>query len=192
MSTPGPRAAIKLGFAAVLVVGLLAFGRIALPFSVSTGPLALNYVENSPGISSAGMPTRRQFAAISEAGFRVVVNLAPPGSLGGHEDEQALVERNGMRYFSVPMDFDAPRAGDYERFAAILRQHRDERVLVHCQLSLRASTMVFLYRVIELGEDPDQAFGDVVRVWQPGAEWQKFMREILVARGSRLPMELDA
>jgi hypothetical protein len=47
MSTLGPRPAIKLGFAAVLIVGLLAFGRIALPFAVSTGPLALNYVENS-------------------------------------------------------------------------------------------------------------------------------------------------
>ncbi len=176
----------------MLVVGLLASVRIALPFAVSTGPLSLNYVENSPRISSAGMPAQRQFAAIAEAGFGAVVNLAPPDALGSHDDEQALVERQGMRYFTVPIDFAAPRAEDYERFAAILNQNRDKRVLVHCQLNLRASTLVFLYRVIELGEDPDQAFGDVARVWQPGAAWHEFMRDVLVARGRKLPMELDA
>lgn len=192
MSTPWLRAALKPGFAIVLAAGLLAFGRIALPFAVSTGPLSLNYVENSPRLSSAGMPARRQFAAIAAAGFGTVVNLAPPDALGGHDDEQALVERQGMRYVSLPIDFAAPRVEDYERFAALLRQNAGQRVLVHCQLSLRASTLVFLYRVVELGEDPDQAFGDVVRVWQPNSAWQKFMRAVLVARGKALPMELDA
>lgn len=192
MSTLWPRAALKPGFAVVLVVGLLAFMRIALPFAVSTGPLSINYVENSPRISSSGMPAQRQFAAIAAAGFGVVVNLAPPDALGSHEDEQALVERQGMHYFNLPIDFATPRVEDYERFAAILRQNRDQRVLVHCQLSMRASTLVFLYRVIELGEDPDRAFDDVVRVWQPVAPWKAFMRDVLVARGRKLPMELDA
>lgn len=192
MSTLWLRTALKPGFAVVLVLGLLAFVRIALPFAVSTGPLSLNYVENSPRISSAGMPARRQFAAIAEAGFGAVVNLAPPDTFGVHEDEQALVERQGMRYFNLPIDFAAPRAEDYERFAAILRQNRDQRILVHCHLNMRASTLVFLYRVVELGEDPDRAFDDVARMWQPDAPWQKFMRDVLVAHGRKLPMELDA
>ena len=82
MSTLRARLARNAGFVALLLVGLLAFGRIALPFAVSPMGLALNYVENSPRISSAGMPARRQFAAIAGAGFGAVVNIASPENRG--------------------------------------------------------------------------------------------------------------
>jgi protein tyrosine phosphatase (PTP) superfamily phosphohydrolase (DUF442 family) len=177
----------NLAFPAAVVMGLLAFARVALPFAVNPGPLALNYVENSPRISSAGMPTRSQFEEIAKAGFGVVVNLAPPDALGGHDDEQALVERQGMRYFNVPVDFSAPDKEAFARFAKILRDNGEERVLVHCQLGMRASTFVFLYRVTELGEDPEQAIQDVLRVWKPTPQWGRFVREILAGREQLLP-----
>jgi protein tyrosine phosphatase (PTP) superfamily phosphohydrolase (DUF442 family) len=178
-------------FTAVVIAGFLAFVRIALPFAVTPGPLALNYVDNSARISSAGMPTRSQFADIAKAGFDVVINLAPSKALGAHEDEGTLVGQQGMRYFNIPVDFASPRQEDFDRFARIMRENRDKRILVHCQLGLRASTFVFLYRVTELSENPDQAFGDVMRVWQPAIQWRKFIREALSARGRRLPLALD-
>ena len=181
-----------LAFPAAVAAGVLLFLQTALPFAVTPGPLALNHVANTPRLSSAGMPSEAQFAAIAAAGFDVVVNLAPAGVLGAHEDEQALVERQGMRYVHIPVNFTAPAIADYERVAAALRESGDRRVLVHCQLSMRASTFVFLYRVIELGEDPDAAFDDVVRIWQPTGPWREFIRDALTSRGKPLPFELTA
>lgn len=185
------RLADYLTFTVLLVAGLIAFGRIALPFMVSPGPLALNYVENTPRISSAGMPTESQFAAIANAGFDVVISLAPATVLGAHEDEGALVAQHGMRYFNIAVDFAAPKPEDFDRFARILDAQRGQRVLVHCQMNLRASSFVFLYRVIALGEDPDQAYDDVTRVWQPAKPWRDFIRRTLLARGRPLPLALE-
>lgn len=96
-----------------------------------------------------------------------------------------------MRYFNIPVDFASPRKEDFERFARIMRENREKRVFVHCQMNLRASSFVFLYRVTELGEDPDQAFDDVARVWQPNAPWRQFIRETLAARGRSSPLAIE-
>jgi protein tyrosine phosphatase (PTP) superfamily phosphohydrolase (DUF442 family) len=190
--TPQARTVLRaLAFPAAVAAGLLLFLRTAMPFAVSPGPLALNHVQNTPRLASAGMPTRAQFQALAAAGVGVVVNLAPTDVLGAHDDEQALVEQQGMRYVHIPVNFTAPAIADYERVAQALRESGDGRVLVHCQISLRASTFVFLYRVLELGEDPDAAFDDVVRVWQPNTQWREFIRETLASRGMRVPFELS-
>lgn len=178
---------------AVAIIGaLLGVVHVAQPVAIRPGTLALNYVENSQRISSAGMPTRRQFAKIANAGFEVVVNLAPPGVLGAHDDERTLVEQQRMRYFDVPVDFDSPRKEDFDRFAKILRDNGDRRILVHCQMNLRASTFVYLYRVIELGEDTDRAFDDVAHLWLPSSRWREFIGEVLTAHGKPLPLQLES
>jgi len=48
-------------------------------------------------------------------------------------------------------------------------------VLVHCQINLQASTMTFLYRVIELGESPDKAYESVASVWSPNEVWKRYV-----------------
>jgi hypothetical protein len=73
-----------------------------------------------------------------------------------------------------------------------MRSHEGHgRTLVHCQLNLRASSLVFLYRVIERGEPADSAYDAVVAVWRPNETWRRFLRETLRAHGKALPMELE-
>lgn len=182
----------RLKFPVAVAVGLLGFLQVALPFAVRPDTLGVNHVEHSARLASSGMPTQAQMASIARAGFGSVINLAPDDALGSHDDEGALVERLGMRYFHVPIDFTAPQPVDYTRFAQAMREAGDQRVLVHCQLSLRASSLAFLYRTIELGEDVDHAYDDVARVWQPTPVWQAFLRETLRAHGKPLPLELDS
>jgi protein tyrosine phosphatase (PTP) superfamily phosphohydrolase (DUF442 family) len=180
-----------LGNAATAAAALLLFASCTLPFALEPGQLAVNYIEISPRIATSGMPTRAQFEPIAQAGYRVVINLASPDAMGSHADEAALVASHGMRYHNIPVNFAHPTASDYGQFSEAMRAHRAERVLVHCQVNMRASSFVFLYRVLELGEDPDRAFDAVLRVWQPASQWRSFMREALTARGARLPMALE-
>jgi protein tyrosine phosphatase (PTP) superfamily phosphohydrolase (DUF442 family) len=179
-------------FPIVVLVALSGYLRVALPFAIDPGRIAINYVENTAHVGSSGMPTEHQFSEIAHSGYDVVVNLVPAGSVGAHPDEQELVERTRMRYFGIPVSYTAPRAEDFEQFVRAVRQSDGKRVLVHCQLGWRASTFVFLYRVTEQGEDPDVAFEDVLRVWSPASHWRAFIRDTLRERNKAVPARLAA
>jgi hypothetical protein len=56
-------------------------------------------------------------------------------------------------------------------------------VLVHCQINLRASSMVFLHRVIVGQEDPEQAYAAVAKVWSPDGPWRRFIVAMLRQQG---------
>ncbi len=174
----------------IVTLALAAFAWVAQPVAIRPGDPALNYIPVSPTLATSGMPTRRQFKVIAEAGYAVVINLAPNGVAGAHDDEAGLAREAGLEYHHVPVDFARPQAGDYARLADLLRRHRGERVLVHCQVNMRASSMVFLYRVIELGEDADRAFDDVLRIWQPTHAWRGLLREQLMASEVAAPLML--
>jgi protein tyrosine phosphatase (PTP) superfamily phosphohydrolase (DUF442 family) len=174
--------------AAVLVVAALsALTWPAEPRALTLGDPALNYVESTSTIATSGMPTRRQLQKLAAA-RTAVINLAPSDAFGSHDDEQAIVENSGARYVHVPVDFSRPRHSDVERFAREMRALAGKPVLVHCQMNVRASVFVFLYRVTELGEDPERAFDDVLKIWQPNAVWSRFVREELQAQGIRVPL----
>ncbi len=53
------------------------------------------------------------------------------------------------------------------------------KVLVHCQINLRASAMVFLYRVVNLKEDPRVAYESVAGVWSPDGRWRRLIEDQL-------------
>jgi protein tyrosine phosphatase (PTP) superfamily phosphohydrolase (DUF442 family) len=186
---PSVRLGHWLAVLAYLAVTLKLLSACA-PISWRSDPLGINYVAATPAIGTAGAPQRAQFEAIAAAGYRTVVNLAPPGALGTLADEADLAARHGMRYYNVPVDFAQPTEGDYQRFAALMRRHGGERLFVHCQMNLRASSFVFLYRVLELGEDADRAYDDVLRVWQPAPQWRSFIRDVLARRSATMPMAL--
>jgi uncharacterized protein (TIGR01244 family) len=154
--------------------------------------VAINHIDIHPKLGTSGMPTRAQFEAIAKAGYEVVINLAPDTVLGAHKDEAALVAAQGMAYEHVPVVFSNPTVQDYAAFAAALRRHAERKVLVHCQINMRASTFVYLYRVLELGEDPDRAFESVQRIWQPDAAWLALIRTLHAQRDKPLPLALTS
>lgn len=70
------------------------------------------------------------------------------------------------KFINIPIRFDGPTDADFEAFAAALKGLGERKVLVHCQVNLRASSMVFLYRAIVLKEDPKPAYDAVERKHQ--------------------------
>lgn len=174
---------------AVLLAALLWL--LVQPVELLAGTLGVNYIQISPRLGTAGMPTRAQFADIASAGYKTVINLAPYTVMGAHKDEPQLVASQGMAYEHIPVDFARPTVADFEQFVAAMNKHADQRVFVHCQVNMRASTFVYLYRVMELGEDPDRAFEAVQRVWQPSPQWRSLIREVHAARGKPLPLALE-
>jgi protein tyrosine phosphatase (PTP) superfamily phosphohydrolase (DUF442 family) len=89
--------------------------------------------------------------------------------------ESKFVTLTGMNYVHIPVSWNRPTQDNLDNFFRIMDAHREQRVFVHCALNRRASSFVFLYRVIRQGIRPDIARVAVDAVWVPNRTWREFM-----------------
>jgi len=144
---------------------------------------APNVVPVAPAIVTAGQPTAKSLASLRDEGFTAVVYLVPPGAHDAVAGEADIVRAQGMSFTQLPMQWDQPTDADFDAFAAAMTRTRDGKVLVHCQVNLRASTMTFLYRAIVLREPVDKAYENVAGVWSPNAVWKRYITAQLARAG---------
>jgi protein tyrosine phosphatase (PTP) superfamily phosphohydrolase (DUF442 family) len=138
-----------------------------------------NFLTISDHLGTAGQPTAEQLAAVQEAGYDVVINLALGTTPRDLPNEADLVARHGMDYIHIPVVFDNPTEADLARFFEAMDENRDKKCFVHCIANMRVSAFVFLYRVLRQGVAPDAARAMLHRLWQPNAVWQKFIDDSL-------------
>ena len=131
-------------------------------------------------LATSGQPSVAQLAAVAEAGFNTVINLAlhddPRYSL---PDEAGTVRSLGLNYVHIPVLFGSPTEGDLVAFFAAMDAHRGEKVWVHCAANIRVSAFVGLYRVIKLGWPRDRAFELMNTLWEPNEVWTAFVEDML-------------
>lgn len=145
--------------------------------------VAPNIVPITPKLVTSGQPNKASLAALGELGFEADVYLAPPSVPDAVRDEGAIVGSQGLTFVNIPIRFGNPTEQDFELFAATLDALRSRKVLVHCQVNMRASSMVFLYRVLVGKEDPEHAYQDVSKVWTPDGKWKDFIVTMLRKHG---------
>lgn len=140
-----------------------------------------NYQFLDEKLSSSGMPTAEQMKEVAEAGVRVVINLALVTSQGALPEEDKVVESLGMKYIHIPVEWNNPTEQNLEDFFTAMDEHKDEKVLVHCQANYRASSFVMLYRVLRLGWKKEDAIPVMEKMWNPEdfPVWQTFIDENL-------------
>jgi protein tyrosine phosphatase (PTP) superfamily phosphohydrolase (DUF442 family) len=148
------------------------------------GPV--NLVHWRPGLTSAGQPDAAWLARAREMKYDVVVNLAPPQVQGSIAAEGGIVARTGVYYVNIPVDFMKPAAEDFRFFSEVMRANAGRNVFVHCQVNLRGSSFVFLYRVIHENADPREALAKLDGVWAPDPVWRRFIEETLAAHGKKI------
>jgi protein tyrosine phosphatase (PTP) superfamily phosphohydrolase (DUF442 family) len=131
----------------------------------------------SPHLGTSGMPREEQIPAIRQAGFDVVINLALPSSDGAYAHEASLVTGEGMAYFQIPVQFQAPTAADFDLFCRFMHICEGRRTFVHCAANKRVSAFVYLYRVLHQGVPEEQARNDLHAIWNPDEVWGRFIAE---------------
>jgi len=159
--------------ALLLVPPLAAAQRASLP----------NMVEITPTLVTSGQPSAEALAGLKAQGFEAVIYLAPPTVQDAVRDEHLIVARQGLIYVNIPIRFDDPTAEDFATFASVLRALGERKVLVHCQVNMRASSMVFLYRTIHLKQDARRAYDSVSRIWVPHGPWKRLIDTQLAKNG---------
>jgi protein tyrosine phosphatase (PTP) superfamily phosphohydrolase (DUF442 family) len=142
-------------------------------------PLAVNFVAVTESLHTAGQPDATHLSGLGARGYGMVVNLAPPTSRGSIETEGRLVAAAGITYVNIPVDWQNPAYADFELFSDVLDHAAGRKVLVHCQMNMRASMFTFLYRVVRRKVPPAEAFQYVRQVWLPQDQWLSFGRMVL-------------
>ncbi len=126
-------------------------------------------------VTTSGQPTEPQLAGLHDLGIRHVINLG----LHSHEkalpDEAASLDRLGMTYIHIPVDFKNPTDQDFTRFCAAMDELKDVPVHVHCIANYRVSAFFYRYRRDIQGADETKARAEMEQVWKPDRVWQAFI-----------------
>lgn len=143
-----------------------------------------NYQFLNEKLSSSGMPTAEQMKEVAEADTQVVINLALTTSAGALPNEASVVESLGMKYIHIPVEWNGPTKQNLEDFFAAMDEHKDDKVLVHCQANYRASSFIMMYRVLRLGWKKEDAIAIMEKMWNPEdfPVWQTFINNNLSDR----------
>jgi protein tyrosine phosphatase (PTP) superfamily phosphohydrolase (DUF442 family) len=170
--------------AIVFLLGLACVSAISRTAHASDGVIqAPNVVPISAKLVTSGQPTAVALAKLAIQGFGAVIYLAPPTVSDAVPGEADIVRRQGLEFINIPIQFGNPTDADFEAFVGALNRLGDRKVLVHCQVNMRASTMTFLYRVIVGHEKPEQAYESVAKVWSPEGPWKRLVASQLRRAG---------
>ncbi|CAN1212814.1 Beta-lactamase hydrolase-like protein phosphatase-like domain-containing protein [Tumidithrix helvetica PCC 7403] len=135
----------------------------------------LNYRYISDKLATSGQPTAAELELINQAGYKTILNLAPPTASNALPGEQAIATSLGMDYINIPVVWDNPTIADFTQFCDVMEAHKDRPIFVHCAMNMRVSAFVYLYRHLKMGVSASEAYATMSTVWQPNPTWQKFI-----------------
>lgn len=127
------------------------------------------------------MPEARQLEAIANAGYQVVINLAMNDSPGAISNEAQILAAYRIRYIHIPVIWEKPDLASLKTFLHTMDEYAAQKLLIHCVLNMRVSVFIYLYRLLRLGESPENAYVSVQEIWEPDNTWQLFIHKALLA-----------
>ena len=166
----------------IFIVTLTGLG--TFPLLLSAQPISTEsmlheitaYVEISENLSTSGQIGYDQIELLKDAGFDVVINLAPADeSRNGLEG--FLVTQQGMSYIQIPVSWQNPSQRDLQLFFDIMKANTDRKVFVHCFANMRVSAFVYLYRTLHQDISEQAAKEDLAKIWDPYSleQWANFI-----------------
>lgn len=138
-----------------------------------------NFLQISNSLATSGQPTEKQFSAIKDSGYQIVINLALTSSPGALSDEKQLVDSLGIEYIHIPVVWEKPKIADFSQFESVMKANSDKKVFVHCIANKRVSAFIYLFRCLHQGVNQENAKEDLHKIWIPNDIWQQFIDEII-------------
>lgn len=139
-----------------------------------------NYRKVNDQIITGGQPTEAQLQATAREGFTTVINLATPDPRYSLKDEAGLVRSLGLTYYHIPVEWDNPKASDFEAFEHVMQQVAEGKILIHCAANFRVTAFYALYGLKHLGWPGAQADEFRDSIWH-GSDypiWEAFIQHM--------------
>ncbi len=139
-----------------------------------------NYHVISDRLGTGGTLSAGAVKWLAADGYEMFIDLRD--EFDEQEANEVLAE--GASYIHVPVSWQSPSDDEFETFRLAMASNPEKKILVHCSANYRASAMTYLYRVLDLGVDPEDAMADVRAVWEPNETWLSFIARSIDTRGS--------
>jgi hypothetical protein len=73
---------------------------------------------------------------------------------------------------------------DFNQFCAVMENHKDKPIFVHCAMNMRVSAFMYLYRHLKMGVPVSEAYLAMKTVWEHNATWQQFIETAIASNYS--------
>lgn len=159
---------------------------LLLPARAARGLEAPNVLQVAADLVCSGQPKPASLQRLGELGFDAVLYLAPASVGDAVPQEPEWLRVQGIEFAHVPMVWERPTLEQVDEVLRLLAGwHGSKRkVLVHCQVNFRGSSLVFLHRVLGRQEPAEAAWADLSRVWSPNRVWMELIRAALRRAGN--------
>jgi len=118
----------------------------------------LNFHRLQTTVACSGAIKPSAIPHIKEMGFASIINLREPSESGANlEEEAAAAKAAGLRYYSIPLNANAPDPAAADKFLEAITQKGTEPAFIHCAGGGRAATMWFIKRMAVDHWDVDRA-----------------------------------
>jgi uncharacterized protein (TIGR01244 family) len=126
-------------------------------------PPIRNFLQVTPQFCTGGQPRPEHFAKLKADGVKAVLNLRTPGEYRADE-EQAAVEKAGMKYFNIPVVYTAPTDAQADEFLKITDDPANRPMFIHCTAAIRVGAFWMIRRALRDGMSADAALEDARKV----------------------------
>jgi uncharacterized protein (TIGR01244 family) len=122
-----------------------------------------NFLQVTPEFCTAGQPRLEHFEYLKGKGVKTVLNLRTPGEHRADE-EQAAVERLGMKYINIPVVYRDPTDAQVDEFLKITDDPANRPMLIHCTAAIRVGAFWMIRRIVRDGMSYDDALAEARKV----------------------------
>jgi uncharacterized protein (TIGR01244 family) len=126
-------------------------------------PPIRNFLQVTPQFCTGGQPRPEHFAKLKADGVKAVLNLRTPGEYRADE-EQAAVDKAGMKYFNIPVVYTAPTDAQADEFLRITDEPSNRPMFIHCTAAIRVGAFWLIRRVMRDGMTFDAALEEAKKV----------------------------
>lgn len=136
---------------------------VALLAPQAEAPAIRNFLQVTPDFCTGGQPRPEHFELLKARGVKAVLNLRTPGEHRA-EEEKAAVEKAGLKYFNVPVNYQNPAHADVDAFLKITDDPANRPMFVHCTAAIRVGAFWLIRRVVRDGLTWDAALEEARKV----------------------------
>lgn len=133
-------------------------------------------------LATGAQPRDSAFTKMAASGFRSFMSLRTPVEGVDLDRERALVEKNGMRYFNIPVVSSAPRPEQADKFIQIVKEKSNHAMLIACASANRVGAFMMAYRVIGQGWNEQKALEEARRVGLRSEVLKRFAQTYIAQR----------
>lgn len=142
----------------------LALTLVAQASAAQTPPPDIrNFLQVTPEFCTGAQPRPEHFAMLKSRGVKTVLNLRTPQEHRA-EEEQAAVEKAGMKYVNIPVSYRSPTDADVDAFLKITDDPANRSIFAHCTVAIRVGAFWLIRRVVRDGMPWDAALDEARKI----------------------------